>query len=85
MNKSKSSLSMEVLGYSHIMRVKINNSPRKQEGSVPSMAAKVEGVEGPISPPQGVDGGWSRTRHPWVEESVYAWKGDTGQHHYSYC
>lgn len=30
------------------------------------MAAKVEGVEGPTSTPQGVEGGWSRTGHPWV-------------------
>lgn len=48
------------------MNVEINDSPRKKEGSVPAIAVKVEGVEGPASPPQGVDGGRSRTRHPWV-------------------
>ncbi len=34
------------------------------------MAAKVEGVEGPASPPQGVDGGRSRTRHTRVMQSM---------------
>lgn len=38
------------------------------------MAAKVEGVEGPASPPQGVDWGRSGTRHPWVMQSVHRCK-----------
>lgn len=41
------------------------------------MAAKVEGVEGPTSPPQGVDWGRSRTRHPWIMQSMYGRKKAT--------
>lgn len=52
------------------MNVEINDSPRKQDGSVPSIAAKMEGVEGPTSSPQGVDGERSGTRHPWVAQSM---------------
>lgn len=38
------------------------------------MALKVEGVEGPTSTPQCVDGGGSRTRHPKVMHSKYGLK-----------
>lgn len=41
------------------------------------MAVEVEGVKRPTGPPQGVDGGRSRTRHPWVMQSIYGWKKAT--------
>lgn len=46
----------------------MSDSPTEEKGSVPSTAAKVEGIEGRTGPPQGVDGGGSRTRHPWITQ-----------------
>lgn len=40
-----------------------DDSPRKQQGGVVSMAAEMEGIEGSTGAPQGIDRGWRRTRH----------------------
>lgn len=49
------------------------------------MAAKVKGVKGATSTPQGVDRRWRRTSHSWGIQSMSGSKEVVYRHHYMHC